>query len=204
MKDESHADIFVDAARRRYTRARRRAPALECTRDVLFIQRVTGRVQRSGARAPVGGKVAVRSSPMKRKKRAPNDEAFDTPIRTTGARATADPTNGVTDVNLASGLASVVEEIKQLRGLQALLPLLPKLEETIRDVAELKVQQRNGHSVKAGPEADEEMLRRMCHGIVDNVAHRLSQSTTASPRKSQNPLKWSKNGQGCPGPWSMG
>jgi hypothetical protein len=125
---------------------------------------------------------------MKRKKRAPNDEAFDTPIRTTGARATADPTNGVTDVNLASGLASVVEEIKQLRGLQALLPLLPKLEETIRDVAELKLQQRNGHSVKAGPEADEEMLRRMCHGIVDNVAHRLSQSTTASRELVDNPV----------------
>ena len=43
-------------------------------------------------------------------------------------------------------------------------------EEIKRDVAELKLQQRNDHSVKAGPEADEEMLRRMCHGIVDNVA----------------------------------
>ena len=47
------------------------------------------------------------------------------------------------------------------------------------DVAELKLQ-RNDLSVKARPEIDEEMLQRVCHGLVDNVARRLTRSVTAS------------------------
>jgi hypothetical protein len=111
-------------------------------------------------------------------------EAFDTPVRPTGARAKADPTNGVTDVRIQSGFeASMVAQMQELISSNA-----RAFEEIKRDVAELKLQQRNDHSVKAGPEADEEMLRRMCHGIVDNVAHRLSQSATVSRELVDNPV----------------
>ena len=96
-------------------------------------------------------------------------EAFDTPVRPTGAPAKADPTNGVTDVRIQSGFeASMVAQMQELMASNA-----RAFEEIKRDVAELKLQ-RNDHSVKAGPEVDEEMLQCMCHGIVDNVAHRLS------------------------------
>ena len=47
------------------------------------------------------------------------------------------------------------------------------------DVAELKLQ-RNDRSVKAGPEINEEMLQRVSHGLVDNIARRLSRRTIPS------------------------
>jgi len=47
------------------------------------------------------------------------------------------------------------------------------------DVAELTLQ-RNDRSVKARPEIDEEILQRVCHGLVDNVARRLTRSVTTS------------------------
>ena len=47
------------------------------------------------------------------------------------------------------------------------------------DVAELKLQ-RNDRSLKARPEINEEMLQRVSHGLVDNMARRLSRRTTAS------------------------
>ena len=46
-------------------------------------------------------------------------------------------------------------------------------------MAQLKLQ-RNNRSVKARPEIDEEILQRVCHGLVDNVARRLTRSVTAS------------------------
>ena len=200
---------------------------------------MTGRVQRSGARAPVGGKVAVRFSPMKRKKGAANlcapenaapkrsdgaedvkdaditgvdvdfeagrrwlaegeldesrraryltsqradAEAFDTPVRATGARAKADPTNGVTDVSLASVAALMQQLIRSNDEMKR------SYDEMKLDVAELKLQRNDHNSVKAGPEANEELIRRLSHGMVDNMVHRLSQSTTASRELVNNPV----------------
>ena len=200
---------------------------------------MTGRVQRSGARAPVGGKVAVRFSPMKRKKGAANlcapenaapkrsdgaedvkdaditgvdvdfeagrrwlaegeldesrraryltsqradAEAFDTPVRATGARAKADPTNGVTDVSLASVAALMQQLIRSNDEMKR------SHDEMKLDVAELKLQRNDHNSVKAGPEANEELIRRLSHGMVDNMVHRLSQSTTASRELVNNPV----------------
>ena len=55
------------------------------------------------------------------------------------------------------------------------------------DVAELKLQ-RNDRSVKARPEINEEMLQRVSHGLVDNVARRLSRSVTASRARGDTPV----------------
>ena len=55
------------------------------------------------------------------------------------------------------------------------------------DMAELKLQ-RNDRSVKARPEIDEEMLQRVCHGLVDSMARRLSQRTTASRALGDTPV----------------
>ena len=46
-------------------------------------------------------------------------------------------------------------------------------------MAELKLQ-RNNRSVKARPEINEEMLQRVSHGLVDNIARRLSRRTIPS------------------------
>ena len=47
-------------------------------------------------------------------------EAFDTPVRPTGARAKADPTNGVTDVRIQSGFeASMVAQMQELMASNA-------------------------------------------------------------------------------------
>ena len=92
--------------------------------------------------------------------------------------ANADPTNGVADVSLAA----VMQQLTRLQD-----EMKRSHDEMKRDVAELKLQ-RNDHSVKAGPEVDEETLRRMCHGIVDNVARRLSQRTTASRVLGDTPV----------------
>ena len=92
--------------------------------------------------------------------------------------ANADPTNGVADVSLAA----VMQQLTRLQD-----EMKRSHDEMKLVVAELKLQ-RNDHSVKAGPEADEEMLRRVCHGIVDNVARRLSQRTTASRVLGDTPV----------------
>ena len=55
------------------------------------------------------------------------------------------------------------------------------------DVAELKLQ-RNDRSVKARPEIDEEMLQRVCHGLVDNVARRLSRIVTTNRALGDTPV----------------
>ena len=55
------------------------------------------------------------------------------------------------------------------------------------DVVELKLQ-RDDHSVKARPEIDEEMLQRVCHGLVDNMARRLSRRTTSSRALGDTPV----------------
>ena len=55
------------------------------------------------------------------------------------------------------------------------------------DVAELKLQ-RNDRSVKARPEIDEEMLQRVSHGLVDNMARRLSRRTTPSRARGDTPV----------------
>ena len=55
------------------------------------------------------------------------------------------------------------------------------------DAAELKLQ-RNDRSVKARPEINEKMLQRVSHGLVDNVARRLSQRTTASRALGDTPV----------------
>ena len=211
---------------------------------------MTARVQRSGARAPRGGKMAVRSSPMKGKKGAPNfwdpenaapkrldgaedvkdadntgvdvdfeagrrwlaegerdegrraryltpqradAEAFDTPVRPTGARAKADPTNGVADVSLAAimqQLTRLQDEVKRSNDevKRANDEMKRSYDEMKLDVAELKLQRNDHNSVKAGPEANEELIRRLSHGMVDNMVHRLSQSTTASRELVNNPV----------------
>ena len=55
------------------------------------------------------------------------------------------------------------------------------------DMAELKLQ-RNDRSVKARPEINEEMLQRVSHGLVDNVARRLAQRVTASRALGDTPV----------------
>ena len=54
-------------------------------------------------------------------------------------------------------------------------------------MAELKLQ-LNDRSVKARPEIDEEMLQRVSHGLVDNVARRLSRSVTESRALGDTPV----------------
>ena len=54
-------------------------------------------------------------------------------------------------------------------------------------MAELKLQ-RNDLSVKAGPEINEEMLQRVSHGLVDNMARRLSRRTTSSRALGDTPV----------------
>ena len=119
-------------------------------------------------------------------------EAFDTPVRPTVARAKADPTNGVADVSLAAimqQLTRLQDEVKRSNDeVKRANDELKRANDELKvDVAELKLQ-RNDHSVKAGPEAEEEMLQRVCHGIVDNVARRLSQSTTVSRELVDTPV----------------
>ena len=110
-------------------------------------------------------------------------EGQASPSQRVAVCANAVPTNGVADVRIQSGFeASMVALMQELIASNA-----RAFEEIKRDVAELKLQ-RNDHSVKAGPEVDEETLRRMCHGIVDNVARRLSQRTTASRVLGDTPV----------------
>lgn len=52
---------------------------------------------------------------------------------------------------------------------------------------ELK-RQRNDCGIRARPEIDEEMLQRVCHGLVDNVARRLFKSTTVSRALGDTPV----------------
>ena len=55
------------------------------------------------------------------------------------------------------------------------------------DAAELKLQ-RNDRSVKARPEINEKMLQRVSHGLVDNMARRLSRRTTPSRALGDAPV----------------
>ena len=82
--------------------------------------------------------------------------------------------NGVIDVRLAL-VAALLQQ------------LIYSNDEIKLDLAELKLL-CNDRSVKACTEADEEMLQRMCHGLVDNVARRLSQSTTMSRELVDTPV----------------
>ena len=54
-------------------------------------------------------------------------------------------------------------------------------------MAELKLQ-LNDRSVKSRPEINEEMLQRVCHGLVDNMARRLSRRTTSSRALGDTPV----------------
>lgn len=102
-------------------------------------------------------------------------------VRVIGARVKAESTNGVADVSLALVAALLQQLISSNDNIKR------SNEEMKLDVAELKLQ-CNDHSVKARTEAGEEMLQRMCHGLVHNVARRLSQSTTMSRELVDSPV----------------